>query len=201
MSNRIIAVGAHPDDLELGAGGTLKKYLNKGFEVYGVVVTRGDKGGHPQDYSECVAASKCLELTDLVFLNFDDTAISRNGATVDAIEKVIKEIKPSFVFTHTPNDRHQDHHYTALATQSAARKVDNIYLYETPSTTYGFVPHAFTNIEDTLQDKVQALQKYSSQIKKGIIDIDSVIGKARYHGHMNNMKFAEAFEVNHIRLL
>mgnify|MGYP006273011133 CR=1 FL=1 len=197
----IVAVGAHPDDFELGAAGTLKKFLNQGHKVYGVVVTKGNRGGHPEDYSECCASAEYLNLTDLIFLDFEDTAVERTGSTVTAIENVIKKINPASVFTHTPNDRHQDHHYTALAAQSAARKVDNIYLFETPSTTYHFIPHAFSDIEDTLENKIEALKRYQSQVQKGIIDIDTVIGKARYHGHNNNMRYAEAFEVNHMRLI
>jgi LmbE family N-acetylglucosaminyl deacetylase len=201
--NRIIlAVGAHPDDIELGSAGTLKEHINHGDKVYGIVVTDGSNGSHCKRNSECRASFEYLGMEDLIELGFPDGYLRHDGKSVEAVEKVIRLLKPNRIYAHSESDRHQDHQTTARIVQSAGRKVHEVYLFETPSTTPQFTPTAFNEVSQTLPDKLKALEHYQSQIDKGIVDLDRVEGQARYWGKINGLKLAEAYETyRHIMMI
>lgn len=205
MKNIILATGAHPDDIELGCGGTLKKHIISKDKVYGLVLTKGEKGDHCPRGNEYNNSSNFLGMEDMINFGLEDGEVRDNHSTISRIEELIQKLNPVIVYTHTPNDRHQDHRYCSNAVKSAARFVPKLLLFETPSSTSEFTPHYFSDITKTLDFKIKALRKYRSQIKKGIVNLDWIKEQAGYWGHklrINNKKkiYAEAFEINHIIL-
>ncbi|PIN78670.1 hypothetical protein COY26_00815 [Candidatus Woesearchaeota archaeon CG_4_10_14_0_2_um_filter_33_10] len=198
MRKRIMSIGAHPDDVELGCGGALKRNINNGDLVKVIIMTQGEKGNHIPNFVEAKKSLKLLGVEDILYCDFKDGEIIHKIDTVTTIENYINEFNPSLIYTHSPHDRHQDHTNCSHIVSSAARKVNQILLFESPSTLPTFEPHYFINITETLEYKINALKKYASQVKKGIIDISFVRSQARVWGFKNNVKYAEAFELNHM---
>ena len=197
----ILVVGSHPDDVELGCGGTIVKHLENGDDVFVLVMTNGERGGHSKNREECLHSLKELGVkeSNIVFANFSDANLIDNFETVDFIENCINKFNINRVYTHHFSDRHQDHRNCSRSVSSAARKIPELYLYQGPSTSVYFEPHVFIEIsEDQLRKKINALSFYKSQIYKGIIDLDWIKNVASVNGFGMKGKYAEAFAINHI---
>ena len=193
---QILAVGAHPDDVELGAGGTLAKHAKRGDKIHILVMSSGERGGSATwRTKEAKQAARILGVSEIDVRNLPDAEITDTVETVMKIENVIKQIHPRRVYIHSSKDTHQDHRYTALASISAARYVAEILAYESPLVFPSFNPQVFIDITDTLQTKVKALMAYKSQAEKEYIKAEAIKGLARYRGHQAGVKYAEAFEV------
>ena len=200
MTQNVLAIGAHPDDIELGCGGTLAKHLDLGDNVFVLVMTNGEKGRHALRREECLASLKKLGLKEknIFFGNFPDAYLNDDFESVNFIEDLIKKLNISRVYTHYPNDSHQDHRKLSNAVSAAARKVPEILLFQGPSTRVPFGPHYYIELlEEHFQKKIKALSCYSTQIKKGIVNLDWVISILKVNGLLYNKKYAEAFAVNH----
>lgn len=198
---RILAVGAHPDDVELGCGGVIAKHLENGDEVFVLVLTKGENGRHILTMDECFSSLVKLGIKkeNIFFGNIPDGYIKDDYETVNFIETVIRENGVTRVYTHYPNDRHQDHRNCSNAVVSAARKIQEILLFEGPSTKFPFEPHYFVELsEDHMKKKIDALSCYQTQIKKNTVNLNALVHLASLHGVYHNSAFAEAFALNHL---
>ena len=206
MNKKIIAIGAHPDDIEIGCGGTIKSFALANAEIYFIVATLGekcivkDKGiqlMNEKRKEESINASSFLGVKDIYFLGLPDTNIEHKGVTVDSIEKYVNLISPDYIFTHTTEDHHQDHRNLALATISACRrKRINILHYESPSTAQSFLPVVFNDISLTIVHKLDAISFFSSQNEKIYVDKEAIRGLAKYRGYISGFEYAEGFELS-----
>jgi LmbE family N-acetylglucosaminyl deacetylase len=211
---RILAVGAHPDDVELGCGGALALFKKKGHEVSVLVLTRGEASGDPVvRENECKLAAAMIGVDQLIFGNLVDTRITDGIDTIKVIENAMDTVAPDFVFTHSVKDSHQDHRNTYLASMSAARHASRILLYESPAALRDFSPQAFIDISSIVNIKLKAVAAFNSQNGKTYMNgktrstdpcrncenysqISNVIaGLARYRGFQAGVDLAEAFEV------
>lgn len=160
---RILAVGAHPDDVELGCGGALALFKKKGHDVSVLVLTRGEASGDPAvRENECKVAAATIGVDRLFFGNLVDTRITDGIDTIKTIEDTIDGVAPDFVFTHSPKDSHEDDGNTHLASISAARHVSRVLLYESAAALKDFSPQAFIDISSTIN-----LTSKSSASRKG----------------------------------
>ncbi|MDO8509081.1 MAG: PIG-L deacetylase family protein [Nanoarchaeota archaeon] len=199
--NNILVVGAHPDDVELGCGGTIAKHLFLEDNVFILVMTNGDKGSHTLDMQECLASMKVLGISreNIFFASFEDGFLADSQEVVNLIESYIKRLNINRVYTHHPNDRHQDHRHCSYAVSSAARKIAEIFLFQGPSTKHPFEPHYFVELsQDHLKKKIEALNCYKSQVEKGIVDVKWIEHLAGFHGIPQQSSYAEAFAINHV---
>ena len=197
----VLAVGAHPDDIELGCGGTIYKHLQQKDDIYCLIMTHGEQGGHHTEQRECLASLTFLGVPrdHIFFGNCLDGYLPHNQKTTSEIEEYIKRFKVDTVYGHSRNDRHQDHYNLSRATSAAARHVPNILLYEGPSKEPTFEPHYFEVLnENQIKMKLDALKCYDTQIKKGIVNLKTLEAQAVMWGGAIKKPFAEAFEVNHI---
>lgn len=194
---KILAIGAHPDDIELGAGGTLARHILEGDEVFFIHVTSGEKGGGTaeQREAEARASAQVLGVKQVFFLRFPDTLAPAGHEAIAKIEEILAAVRPDIVYTHTSEDTHQDHRSVSLATLSAARNIPSIYFYESPNAFPGFIPQRFVNIEKTLEAKVRALTSYASQDAKEYMKIEAIQGLAKFRGLQSKVPYAEAFQV------
>lgn len=193
----ILAIGAHPDDLEIGCGGTLIKYRDRGHKIFSLVMTGGGQGGESRvRCSEQEDACRIIGVEKNYWGGYKDTHLEVNQALISKIEQVISEICPIFIFCHYPDDTHQDHRHLSLATQSAARNLRNVLFYEGP-TTYGFNPQVFVDISETMDRKIEALKAHKSQVTKTNIEDLSIVEIARssanFRGIQGRAKYGEAF--------
>ncbi|MGG5175170.1 PIG-L deacetylase family protein [Pseudarthrobacter sp. J1763] len=196
QTRTILAVGAHPDDLELACGGTLAKMIDQGHQVYGLVMSSGNVGGvRTERKAEAARAGNFIGIKDLKVLNFPDTELAaHNTAMVNSIEAVINEIKPDVVFTHSNSDQHQDHHAVHMATLRAARRQPTILCFESPSTTRAFNPSVYVDIQNYMDIKVKAVQTHQGQMAKPYMSAGHVTGMAAFRGSQAKRQYAEAFE-------
>ena len=113
--NSILAIGAHPDDIELGCGGALAAYRDAGAEIAMLVLSGGANGwGENARRIEQEEAAYHLGAT-LRWGRFADGAIPDGIATIQVIEQAIQDTRADLVFTHSLHDSHQDHRAAALA--------------------------------------------------------------------------------------
>ncbi|MBU2622105.1 MAG: PIG-L family deacetylase [Proteobacteria bacterium] len=155
---KILAIGAHPDDIEAGCSGTLAKYARNGHDIYMLIMTEGHMGGEGSTRKkEQKRSAKILKPRELIWGGYKDTLLTPHmNQMVHDIEVVLKKIAPDFIFVHYEDDTHQDHRALAKATISATRYVRNVLFYEGP-TTQNFSPAVFVDIRETLDDKVAML--------------------------------------------
>jgi LmbE family N-acetylglucosaminyl deacetylase len=201
IGSNVLVVGAHPDDIEMGCGGSITKHLELGDEVFILIMTNGENGDHHYNREECLNSLRTLGLHEdkIIFGNFPDGNLKDNNLTVSFIEKYIDRLKINKVYTHSPEDRHQDHRNCSNAVSSAARKISEILLFQGPSTRVNFEPHYFVQLsEEQLGRKINALSCYQSQIRKGIVNLNHIKSVAGANGVNCNAGYAEAFAINHI---
>ncbi len=198
MNYNVLVVGCHPDDAELGCGGTIVKHLQRGDTVVVLILTKGDKGAHHPEMKECFDSLKSLGVQTVIFGDFPDGYVPDNHKLVSFIEDTINRYNINRVYTHDPHDRHQDHRNCSLAVSAASRKINEVFLFEGPSTNPNFEPHYFIELTDEQMDmKLKSLKYYNTQIKKGIVDLWLVECTAGKHGAVCKTKYAEAFALNH----
>jgi len=193
----ILAIGAHPDDIEIGCGGTIKKHVLTGDDVYFIIATSGEKGGNKEErIAEAKKSATLMGIKDIYFLSIPDTYISHNGQTVQLIDNIIKKISPNIIYVHSLKDYHQDHSNIAKSTLSSSRNMKNsIMCYEAPSTTLEFTPNAFKNISVTFESKMECINQFVSQEKKDYVERQAIVNLAKFRGKIINVEYAEAFEV------
>jgi len=194
---RILAIGPHPDDIELGCFGTMAKFKKNGDEVSFLVLTKGEGGTEDDNRVEEAVESASLINASLYIEDLPDRFISEGPETITIIEKYIKQLDPDAVFIPTTTDTHQDHRATFNASMVACRTVKQIYAYETPSTSRKFSPNYFVDITDFIQLKVKAVKIHSSQGGKGYMADRAVEGLAEYRAFniLLNDRYVEGFDV------
>ncbi len=194
---KIIAIGAHPDDLEYGCGGTLCKLSKAKHKINLLVMTRGEMGGDPSLRQKEQERSAKILNAKLFWGRFKDTQIPLEKETIHTIEHFIKSIKPDLIFVLHPNDTHQDHRAIAQATITATRYVRNVLFYEVP-TTVDFSPASvFVDITDAIDHKMALLKAHKSQVfctrVADLSILESVKATALFRGFQNRLKYAEGF--------
>jgi LmbE family N-acetylglucosaminyl deacetylase len=193
----ILAIGAHPDDIEFGCGGSLIKYTRKGHRLSLLVMTGGGGGGPADErMTEQSASKEILGAEEIFWGGFEDTRLPADIDMIRKIESVIESVRPEFIFCNFPDDTHQDHRHLAQAIMSATRYIRNVLFYEGP-TTQNFNPQVYVDIADTLEAKLDALRAHRSQVMKTNIEDLSIIEVARssanFRGIQGRVKYAEAF--------
>jgi LmbE family N-acetylglucosaminyl deacetylase len=195
---KVLAVGPHPDDIEIGCGGTLIKYAHKGHDVFLLIITKGEMGGKGQTrYEEQLKAAEIIGAKDVFWGDFTDTELLDKGNDmIHTVERFIDTIKPDFIFVNFLDDTHQDHRAVNRAVLSATRYVKNVLFYEVP-TTNNFIPNVFVDIGSVLDKKVEALKAHASQITKTNIEnltiIDIARSSAHFRGVQGRIPLAEGF--------
>lgn len=197
-SKRILAIGAHPDDVEIGCGGALAKHRAMGDEIRILTLSRGAVGGdtdirvHEASRAACILGAS-LELADL-----PDTRISDGIATIEIIQPAVRLFAPTHVYTHSCHDAHQDHRGVHAASIVATRGVNNVYAYQSPSSTVDFRPNHFVDVAGYIDKKIEALGAHESQVRRSAsLQLDFVVATALYWGRYLGHTMVEPMEVIH----
>jgi len=193
----ILAIGAHPDDIEYGCAATLIKYAERDHRIHLMVLTRGEEGGESEvRHEEQLAAAEIIGAKEVFWGGYRDTQMPLNKELIDKIEEVLVDVEPDLILVNYGDDTHQDHRVLTEATMSATRYVRNVLFFEVP-TTQNFNPQVFVDISDTLERKFQVLKAHESQVMKTNIENMSIVELARanatFRGIQGRVKFAEAF--------
>lgn len=194
----ILAIGAHPDDIEAGCAGSLAKFVREGHDIYLLVMTEGGKGGaRAVRKREQLQAAKVIKARKVIWGGYRDTLLSPHmNEMVQDIEAVLRDLAPDLIFVHHEDDTHQDHRALAKAAISATRYVRNVLFYEGP-TTQNFSPTVFVDIRDTMELKLASLLAHRSQVEKtnieGLAITDIVRSTAVFRGIQGRVQLAEGF--------
>lgn len=217
----ILAIGTHPDDIEIGCGGTLRKYIDAGEKVDLIIITDGRAGSDqikPDDLTkiredEAREAAKVLGAWSIHFLGLKDGLTSFTREKRVELVSLIRKLKPHTVFIHAQADQSPDHKVArdlSLAALAVVNgpwyeeslekpcEVKNIYGYEVwnPLNTFGIT----SDITNTLQAKINALNCHKSQLKD-INYSEAFMGLARYRGVMTGAgQYVEVFETINSKL-
>jgi LmbE family N-acetylglucosaminyl deacetylase len=211
VPKNILAIGAHPDDIEFGCYGTLVRHKAEGDNVTIVVMTQSDvNDAYTKEVTrnsitsiEEATASANLIGFELILGPFKDTQVLFNNESVSFLENIIKKYNIDTIYTHWAGDTHQDHINTLSATMAAARLVPNVLCYEQVplpriTTTYP-VANYYVDISNVLNIKLEACHCHKSQIDKftkhGYDMIDNLITLAKFRGSQSGCKYAEAFNI------
>ncbi|MHA1491433.1 MAG: PIG-L deacetylase family protein [Promethearchaeota archaeon] len=179
---RIIAVGAHPDDIEFGCFSTLSHYKSTGHEIFIVLFTSGELLENIDIRESEAKRSADLINADIRFFRFSDANIKVNNETIDVFRNYISDIRPDMIFVHHPYDRHQDHKATNEICLSSANSFNKILFYEGPST-FDFTPNIYFTIDEYFEKKVNGLQTFDSQTNKPYISVESLKALAQYRAY------------------
>lgn len=188
----VLAIGAHPDDVEIGVGGALLRHVDRGDRVVILTLSGGEAGGAVS--TRAVEAKRAAELlgAELRLGSLPDTYMSSGRDTIEAISQVVREIEPQVIYTHSIADAHQDHRAVHEATVVAARSVDNLFTYQAPSTTTLFVPNTYADIGETIDRKLELIRIYESQTQKApYLESELLRATARYWGRFAGYRYVE----------
>ena len=194
----VLAIGAHPDDIEYACAGTLIRHANEGKDrVFLLIATDGSSGGDPAvRRQEQLDAAKLIGVEEVFFLDYSDTQFECNRDSIMKIEEVINKVDAETVYTHWGEDTHQDHRAIARAVVPAARRVPNLLYFEGFSAQH-FNPTIFVNIGKVINQKLGALEAHASQLEKTNIEhlniVDIARSAAHFRGIQGRVTFAEGF--------
>ena len=164
MTRRVLAIAAHPDDLDFGAAGTTASLVAAGDEVIYCLLTDGDAGGFDNTISrpqmaeirraEQIAAAKVVGVTEVHFLGYPDGRLVADLALRESISRVIRQVKPDLVLSQSPVrdfDRvyasHPDHLAAGEATLSAVYPdARNEFAFTGLLSDEGLEPHAAAEV-------------------------------------------------------
>ena len=178
----ILAFGAHSDDVEIGMGGTIAKYAEKGFRIGICDLTRAElssNGTVETRKSEAAPAAAILGVSPRISLALPDRGLFLNEEAIREAVTVIRAYKPKLVFVPYQKDRHPDHGHAVEIVEEAvfsagihkyqdgnnqpAHKVKNMYYY----MINGFhKPEFVIDISDTMEKKIASLRAYRSQFTR-----------------------------------
>lgn len=192
---RVLAVGAHPDDIELGCGGALLAHRARGDEITLLVMTTGEEG--PQDARSRIGEQEdaaALLGSTLLWGGFRDGAVPMDRSAVNVVQDAMDASGADVVYGHAPGDTHQDHRATSAAVLAATRRARRVLLFEAP-TSVNFQPVVYVDIATLVEAKLDLLRAHMSQVlKNGLVDLEALEAQARYHGFRARIRHAEAFE-------
>lgn len=196
----VLALGAHPDDLELGCGATLAKLAAEGAAITAVIFSAGDRGGDPggeSGFDRAQETRKALEMIgvrSVVQHRFPDTRLHEClNDLIAMIEEEVRNVEPDRVYTMFDGDRHQDHRAVYQASAVACRGVPQVLGYETPSSYPNFIPTVFEPVDDFIEVKVAALKLHESQGGRLYMHEEKIRSAAHFRGVQVDLGQTEGF--------
>jgi LmbE family N-acetylglucosaminyl deacetylase len=195
----VLAFGPHPDDVEIGMGGTIAKHNDLGDNVL-ILTFTGLLNGHTNRESELRNAARLLG-AEIDFVNIDMYDIRHSRDNVEVYDSIIKKHDPNIIYTPWRGDSHQDHKFMTDCVISATRRNRcSVCMYETTLpggiTTHSFKPQLYNNISSYADLKIAALRQHQSQYNKfGENWIEGIVGRMNFRGSQINVSAAEAFEI------
>ena len=201
----VLAIGAHPDDVEIAVGGTLARLRRAGTRVVMAVVSV--PGEHQMRRREAERAAGILGCEPRFLMDEGGKRIEdlKSYELVALLDRLVRELAPAALFAHGPAELHRDHvivHEAALATQRLA--YFDFFTYQ-PNfcrpVPVAFHPRAYVDITDTIETKMRAIDAHQSQFKCRGIETGIYREMARLNGRMVGVEYAEGLEIQRLLLL
>ena len=199
---RVLAFGAHPDDLEVGAGGLLARLAAEGAKVTMAVVSIPNNA--EQRKAEAMAGADVID-ADLFILYEDKPCRVEDipmHELVRRFDTIVGDTRPDLVITHSAHDLHWDHGLVNRATVSALRRTpcDLLAYLSSPemNAQSRSLGQCFADISSTMERKIAAISAHRSQLAK--LDLDSSRDLARAMGRISGYRYAESYEALRVRI-
>jgi LmbE family N-acetylglucosaminyl deacetylase len=217
---RVLAVGAHPDDLVILCAGTLARYAADGHAVAMVDVTRGDRGSfvHTAEEIAAIRARESRAAAEVIGAEYvglglsDGEVFSQDRRQREMVIDLIRSARPDVIISHSPNDYMADHNETArlvfdasflaslpllVTSHPAHDQVPPLYQMDTLAGV-GFQPAEYVDISATIGDKIRMLEAHQSQLTwlrdhDGVDIVEQVRTTARFRGNQCGVACAEGF--------
>lgn len=211
----VLAIGAHPDDVEIGLGGTLARLVSQGYAVGILDLTNGEPtpfGSVPERKAESEAAAKVLQVAKRITLDLPNRELQDTIEARRKVAEVLRVERPHTLFVHYWDDAHPDH-------VAASRLCDAARFYAKltktkmagepwlPKRTYYYFsihlrlhpdPAFIMDITDQIEQKIESVRCYYTQFVKGRGEtgfFDGLRDKARYWGELIGTRYGEPFAV------
>jgi N-acetylglucosamine malate deacetylase 1 len=224
----ILAIGAHPDDVELSVGGTIAKHIHAGKKVAIVDLTEGELGSRgtvQTRYEEAAEAGRILGISARVNLQLADGFFEHNQASLLKIVEQIRDFQPEIVLANAIEDRHPDHGKGSKLISDACflaglRKIQTQLngVEQTPwrpKVVYHYIqdrylqPDFVIDVTDFVETKFKAIRAYKTQFFdpnstepntpiSGKDFFDFLEGRMRQFGREIGVPFAEGFTVERV---
>jgi LmbE family N-acetylglucosaminyl deacetylase len=201
-NGRVLAFGAHPDDLEVGAGGLLARLAQEGAEVTMAVVSIPNNNAVRR--AEAQAGADVIDAE--LFILFDEKPCRVEDLAMHELvrrfDQVVGDVRPDLVITHSAFDLHWDHGLVNRATVSALRRTpcDLLAFLSSPemNAQSRAIGQCFADITKSIDAKIEAINAHKSQIAK--LDLESSRDLARAMGRISGYEYAEAYEALRVRI-
>ena len=195
---KVLAIGAHPDDIEIFMYGLLSIYKKEGHEVYTMIATDGAKGGAikgnklvEERANEAISGLDKLSLP--IFLNLPDGELGEESEHRKIIKENILKIMPDLIVTHSENDYHADHKSLSLITKGAVSHYIPI-LYCDTLMGINFSPNYYVDITNYHESKKEAVLKHKTQKPQRFVDLFELMNSYRAaQCNAPKGKYAEAY--------
>lgn len=198
----VLMLGAHPDDIELGAAVAIQWHLERGDQVFCVTANTGASDG-AYDWHRAAEQINGLETLGVPSANiavyyFTMNELAEQYRMIPLVRSWLEWSEADIVYTHFPQDTHRDHVYLAQAVIPAARMCQAILFFETPSTQ-GFTPVLYLPASGHMANKkVEAIAKHASQVSRLACDLnllDWASGLMTHRGYEFRTGPVEAYAV------
>ncbi|WP_349904813.1 response regulator [Parafrigoribacterium humi] len=192
----VLAIGAHPDDVEIGVGGIMAAHRAAGDSVTILTLSKGTRdGGIRTAWEEGSSAAAIIGAT-LVLEDSAEPQLSSSEPTVSIIKRVISDLRPTVVYVHSNSDRHQDHRAVHDATILATSEVRTIACYQSSTATVDFHPNRFVSIDGFTDTKAAMLECFSRNQKRAkYLQGEFALATARYWSRYGQGEHCEPLEI------
>ena len=195
---KILALGAHPDDIEIFMYGLVCKYKKEGNQVFTMIATDGSKGGSFKDNllskkreKEAIAGLK--EISKPIFLKLPDGELGQDPEHSRTIKENIFKIMPDLIITHSQNDYHSDHRALSFITSSVVSHYIPVIYCDT-LMGINFNPNFYIDITEYFLFKEEAILKHETQKPQRFVDLSRLMNSYRAaQCNAAKGKFAEAY--------
>ena len=202
---KILVIGSHYDDVELGCGGTIARLIKEGGDVTAVIISNSEIRDEKNKIvrskkiakSEGLKGLKILGIKKIINLNVKifETNNNRNFISTK-LNQIILKNQFDTLFTHWTSDPHLDHREMAYISIWLSRKIDNIFQYRSNYyfSDQPFIENYFFDISSTLEIKKKALLAHKSEMKRHSFKwYNYFINQSLNNGIKINSKAAEGF--------
>jgi N-acetylglucosamine malate deacetylase 1 len=195
---KVLAIGAHPDDIEIFMYGILSIYFNRGDKIFTIIATDGSKGSLKPDRELVITRKEETKKAigffgDIFFLDYPDGDLSTSFGVAAALKDHVNRIKPDLVITHSPEDYHSDHVSLANFVTNATGFMCPIIFCDT-LLGVDFNPDFYVDITKYFTSKTQAILCHKSQQPKKYVNSVKILNRFRAaQCNAGSNQYAEAF--------